>query len=258
MKVLSQVASIGEPRYLQVAQGNYWFSLRGYELASFHHEDLLAGKFDGDLADPNSVIVFAAVTVVRDAIRRCGRPDPPNLDVPPELACFIRRNLGETTMGSVRDWERDGSAKLPVHIKPRDRHKLFTGKVVALFRDLISLAHIPPEEPVIWQEVVDMQSEWRASILRGQIINVAHYKGNPLLFPDPRVMQDAVKQFASAPIGYAMDWAVNSAGDTILVEVNDGFALGNYGVPGHLYTALIEARWREIMGLPDNNVGSMV
>ena len=52
-----------------------------------------------------------------------------------------------------------------------------------------------------------------------------------------------------------MDWAVTRDGRTILVEVNDGFALGNDGVPGHQYTALIEARWRQLMGLEDNGVG---
>ena len=48
-----------------------------------------------------------------------------------------------------------------------------------------------------------------------------------------------------------MDWGVTSQGDTQLVEVNDGFALGNYGLSGGVYTAMIEARWRELMGLRD-------
>ncbi len=91
--------------------------------------------------------------------------------------------------------------------------------------------------------------------MRGKVINVASYKGNPLVFPDPQVVADAINAFQAAPVGYAMDWAVDGSGRTILVEVNDGFSLGNYGVPGHLYTALIECRWRELMGLQDNGVG---
>ena len=61
--------------------------------------------------------------------------------------------------------------------------------------------------------------------------------------------------FASAPIGYGADWAVAADGRTVLVEVNDGFSLGNYGVPGHLYTALLQCRWRQLNGLPDDGVG---
>ena len=59
-----------------------------------------------------------------------------------------------------------------------------------------------------------------------------------------------------------MDWGVTDTGQTLLVEVNDGFALGNYGfalgnygTKGYHYTAMIECRWRELMGLSDNGVG---
>ena len=87
------------------------------------------------------------------------------------------------------------------------------------------------------------------------MLNVSHYKGDPMVFPDVTTIKDAIQAFADAPIGYGMDWAVTADGRTILVEVNDGFALGNYGVRGHHYTALIECRWRQLMGLPDNGVG---
>ncbi len=50
------------------------------------------------------------------------------------------------------------------------------------------------------------------------------------------VIRDAIDCFADAPIGYGMDWAVTDDARTILVEVNDGFALGNYGVRGLHYT----------------------
>ncbi len=61
--------------------------------------------------------------------------------------------------------------------------------------------------------------------------------------------------YGTQPIGFGMDWGVTDLGQTLLVEVNDGFALGNYGTKGHHYTALIECRWRELMGLPDMELG---
>ncbi len=33
------------------------------------------------------------------------------------------------------------------------------------------------------------------------------------------------------------------------------FGQHGYGMAGHQYTALIEARWRQLMGLEDNGVG---
>jgi hypothetical protein len=158
----------------------------------------------------------------------------------------------------VKSWERTLSFRLPAHVKPRDHHKLFTGKVIATFRDWIALAGVPDDEPVIVQEVVEFVSEWRASILRGEIVHVGHYKGDPTRFPCAATMKAALSKFTNAPIGYAMDWGVTREGRTLLVEVNDGFALGNYGVPGYLYTALIESRWRELTGLKDNGVGQAI
>lgn len=43
-----------------------------------------------------------------------------------------------------------------------------------------------------------------------------------------------------------MDWGVTDDNRTLLIEVNDGYALGNYGLHPSLYAALLEARWHEI------------
>jgi hypothetical protein len=38
------------------------------------------------------------------------------------------------------------------------------------------------------------------------------------------------------------------AGQTALVEVNDGFGLGSYGLEAGLYLDLVLARWAELVG----------
>jgi hypothetical protein len=65
------------------------------------------------------------------------------------------------------------------------------------------------------------------------------------------VIRSSIESFDDRPMGFGMDWGITSDGRTLLVEVNDGYALGNYGIPGAAYTALIEARWRQLMGLAD-------
>ena len=139
-RVYSQSAKQGDPRFLQAKQGNYWFWQRGYDVVEFERAQLDAGELDNDLlSNTDDTIVYGSVAVVRDAITRAGRPDPPNLDFPASLDRFIGRSVSETTMGEVRRWERENE-RLPVHIKPRDRHKLFAGKTVSAFRDFISLS----------------------------------------------------------------------------------------------------------------------
>lgn len=256
MKVFSLRAEPGDPRFLQATQGNYWFWERGYEVVPFTRQQLHAGDLDADLISAiDSTIVWGAVAVVREAIERAGRKPPANVDFPPELSGFLKRSVRQANMAEVRRLVNRESKDLPVHVKPRDRQKLFTGKIVREFRDLISLSGVSDDEPVIVQDVLQFRSEWRAYILRGRPIFVANYKGEGIVFPDASVILDAVAAFSSAPIGYAMDWAVTEDGKTVLVEVNDGFALGNYGLSGNQYTALVECRWREMMGLEDNGVG---
>ena len=113
----------------------------------------------------------------------------------------------------------------------------------------------PDETAVLAQQRIEFVSEWRVSILRNKILNVANYKGDPLRFPDVATVQSAIEAFSERPIAFGMDWGITAAGQTLLVEVNDGYALGNIGLSGMPYTAMIEARWRELMGLPDNGVG---
>ena len=226
------------------------------KLIIFSRDELKRGCLDVEiLQSVEDTIVFGAVAIVREALVRAHRPEPANIDFPIELMPYVGRRLLETTMCEVRNWEQHNSPQLPAHVKPRDRQKLFKGAVVRSFRDMIPLSGVSDDEPVIVQEVVDFVSEWRATILRRKIVNVANYKGNPIRFPDEKVLAKAVCDWSSQPIGCGMDWGVTADGRTLLVEVNDGFSLGNYGVRGHQYTAMIECRWRELMGLSDNGVG---
>ena len=47
--------------------------------------------------------------------------------------------------------------------------------------------------------------------------------------------------------GYGIDFGVLANGEIALVEWNDGFALGSYGLDGNIYTDLILSRWEEIL-----------
>ncbi len=40
-------------------------------------------------------------------------------------------------------------------------------------------------------------------------------------------------------------------GWTLLIEMNDGFSLGVYGLEGTLYARLLTARWAELNGTED-------
>ncbi|QDT36296.1 hypothetical protein Pan189_06520 [Stratiformator vulcanicus] len=256
MRAYIQEGHEGDPNYMSLNRTAHAFWERGYEVVRFNYPQLDEGFLDrGLLKFPDETIVAGGVSTVREALVRAGRPLPPMLDLPDELAPWIGRRWWESTLGEVRALVNNRSDQLPLHIKPFNRHKLFKGGVIREFRDLIASNAIESDVPILVQEYVDFVSEWRASVFRGRIVNVAHYLGDPLRFPDVEVMQAAQDAFDNQPIACGIDWGITSTGQTLIVEVNDSFALGNYGVRDQLHSVMIETRWREMMGLPDNGIG---
>lgn len=45
---------------------------------------------------------------------------------------------------------------------------------------------------------------------------------------------------------YSADFGVTGNGDTLLVEINDGYSLGHGALTSNLYAELLEARWLEM------------
>lgn len=60
-----------------------------------------------------------------------------------------------------------------------------------------------------------------------------------------------IEAYVDAPAGCAIDMGVTSGGRTLLVEVNDGYALGCYGMDSVAYALLLAARWAELVGVED-------
>ncbi|HBN74909.1 MAG TPA: hypothetical protein DD473_03615 [Planctomycetaceae bacterium] len=259
MRVLVQQINKGQPTYDNFERSAYWFWERGYEVIRFRYEELNSGKFDELLIhEADSTIVRAGVGTVLLALQRAGRTAPQIYDLPRDLWPYTARRIWESTLGEFRSEATNSEFEPAIHIKPLIHQKMFTGLVVSKFSNLIPTAHLDDDVQILCQETLCFESEWRSYILRDRILQVCCYKGNPLLFPDPSLMQKAIPAFQDRPIAFSLDWAVTTSGATVLVEVNDGFSLGNYGLPGHLYTAMVEARWRQMMGLPDNLVGEML
>jgi hypothetical protein len=256
MRAYVQKLLKGDTSYLSFNQIAYWFWEREYEVVRFDYPQLDEGFLDrGLLRYPDETIVAGGVKTMRDALQRAKRPLPNVPDLPESLMPWIGRKFWTTTFGEFLLLANEGSPPLPLHIKPLQHEKLFTGKVIQHPHDLARLGAVNDTEPILVQESVEFLAEWRAYIFRGRIVHVARYRGEPLLFPDSVNLKDALAAFHNPPIAFSMDWGVTPEGDTLLIEVNDATALGNYGLNGEIQTAMIEARWRQLMGLSDNGIG---
>ena len=174
-------------------------------------------------------------------------PPVPN-DYPQSLRPWLRRRVWTTTVASVAAHLQDG-VRAPFFAKPLGRHKRFTGHVFTSWDDLRALRGASDATEVVCSEIVDWKSEYRVYVVRGRIVGVKHYKGDPNVPVDRQQVDDAVAQFEAAgeaTAGYGIDFGVLADGRTALVEVNDGYALGSYGLDDDLYTDLIVARWCQL------------
>lgn len=188
-------------------------------------------------------IVHGSIRVARKAFQLLGVPEPAEVSIPDELQEFAGRKMWKSTLKEIRQHEPR------VFIKPLDGHKLFNGHLrTGILRDAIYTAPFPDDTRILVSEPVVFVSEYRGFVLDGKLIGWKHYNGDFRKIPDISVVDAAIKQYKTAPVAYSIDFGLVDDGRSLLVEVNDAFALGSYGLDHILYARMIEARWDEIVG----------
>jgi len=100
--------------------------------------------------------------------------------------------------------------------------------------------------PVWVSEPKEFLTEWRVFVRYSKILGARMYKGDWRNHFNYKIIEKAVASYANAPKGYSIDFGVTKEDETLLIEVNDGFALGNYGLFYTDYAKLLSARWAEL------------
>ena len=138
----------------------------------------------------------------------------------------------------------------PLFIKPK-QGKLFTGFICNSEADIAG--RFSPEEsiPVYCSEVRNIITEWRCFVRYGEILDIRRYKGELGRIYSFQKVKEMISSYSDAPAAYSLDLGITSEGDTLIVEVNDGYALGSYGLDPLLYAKLLSARWAELTGTED-------
>jgi hypothetical protein len=220
------------------------FDAKGYPL-DFFEWDELTGRH---LPLARDTLLVGGTVAVHKALAQIGVPIPAPLNIPEPLAAFAGRKLWTTTLGDIQRQFEAGPAA-PVFVKPLMAAKEFAGTVIAAAVDLARLRHLEDGLTVQASEPVTFVSEWRYFVLRGSVVGTAHYKGDCFTHPDGPTVRNAVGAYPGAPLAYGLDFGVTTDGRTLLVEANDGFALGCYGLDPVIYAEMLEARWCELVGL---------
>lgn len=226
------------------------FSKLGAECVPFYWSDEIEHMED---LGPETLIC-GYIGDVHAGLKKLGKPIPPTLDYPDSLKPFFGREIVQCRLGDIRRSVLDDSKS--VFIKPVE-HKAFTGFVYdggPVSRRRVVLHD--DDTPIYKADVIPMVAEFRCVVLDGEILDVRRYKGDWACAPHRDDVEAAVAAFQAsgeAPICYTLDVAFVPidggfhGANTVVVEVNDGFAFGHYGMYPEAYATCLAARWREMV-----------
>ena len=228
------------------------FNQMGYSVTLFEEKDIETLDITKDTP------VFAGVTVFRKVIDKLGVNYPHFDCYPIVLNPYYGRTLTKATLGTVK-WmfHKDGQRVFVKPVMP----KVFTGVVLDSLLNLIPLAAVPDDTEVYVCSPMVIESEYRVYVHDGDIIGVKHYHGDWSITPQKEFIKEVVKHYKPSPIAYGIDIAVVHDSQTrfhrdVVLEVNDGCNLGNYGVDSIHYGEMIVSRWFEIMA--EHNVNKEI
>lgn len=201
------------------------------------------------LALKKDTLVVGYVETILASLQQLNVTPPPTNDYPSALHPYLHRRIWQNTLHELYNWVFEGNP--PVFAKPNGRKKRFTGQVFQNVNDL-HRAEGASKSTLIWcSEVVNWLSEYRVFIIKGEVVGIQHYSGDPTIHIDKQIVTEALvlfEQSSDVTAAYALDFGVLADGNTALVEWNDGFSLGSYGLDKKFYTDMLISRWIELVG----------
>ena len=238
MKAYIQCGKNGLPYNMNTFSAMLGFQQMGFETILFTEADELV-----DVTLSN--IVVGGVGRVKQFLEDRGIVVN-DIDYPESLSSYYGRKIWETTSDTFLAEKNS----FPLFIKPK-QGKLFTGFICNSEADIAG--RFSPEEsiPVYCSDVRNIDTEWRCFIRYGEILDIRPYKGELGRIYSLKKVKEMISAFTDAPAAYSLDIGLTDNDETIIVEVNDGYSLGSYGLDPLLYAKLLSARWAELTGTED-------
>lgn len=132
-------------------------------------------------------------------------------------------------------------------VKPT-KIKLFGGMVYDRM-SVTSLNPYPEDTDVFVMEPFKHKiiSEWRCYVSGKAIFDSRNYAGNFKISPDYNFVEKIIKTLDNYPSAYTIDVGILENGENIVIEFNDMWAIGNYGMDNSDYYKLLRNRYFEII-----------
>ena len=222
------------PHHSDCASAVYGAIDNGWDYKLVTYEDIISGKYDALL---KTRLFVGSVEFLSEIFRRVGAS--------PRIPINSDRDSEEMSLKEAMERVENGET---LFIKPK-QIKLFTGMVT----DTMTLSCLKPypNDSRVWVYKPfesPIESEWRCYIHYGKIKEIKHYSGDFWILPDRNYIESIIGRFReNFPISFTIDVGILESGENVVVEFNDMWAIGNYGVDNRTYLGMLKDRWFEIM-----------
>lgn len=233
-----------------IAHAVYGFREMGFEIITYNSLDEIYDKVTSE------DIVLDYIDRVKTVLNKFGVV-PICPDYPKELDKFLGRRIWTDTINHINT----NPDLWGIFVKPF-KDKAFTGKVINSIKDLIGCGSSTENYEVYCSDVIDIKREWRGFMYYDELIDIRPYTGDWHYNYDEKVIDrvvEAFKTWKDRPVACSLDFAVVERHDTkgypyyetVFLEANDCYALGNYGLYYLDYAKMISARWSQLLNRKD-------
>ncbi len=210
-----------------------------YRTKPFNRVDLLSGKIK-----PSSGIIVASIDGVR-MLFGLHNIKVPSIDYPDFLFknSLIDRTISISTINNFI-----GNYSEPKFVKPKSV-KLFDGCVIRNESQFSYLNRFDGDTEIYVSDTMPkILSEHRIYVHENRVVYGCSYSGDFRLSPDYDLADRIVEAGkGEMPIAYTIDLAVCEDGVSRIIELNDFYSIGSYGMEACLYARMLEDRWDQIV-----------
>lgn len=207
---------------------------QNYKLVTY--EEVKEGKWDS-LIKTN--LFVGSVEFMREVFNRVYKLPP--------LIINNTKDGEEITVQQIKSNLKQ-NPEYKIFIKPF-QYKIFPGLVIDQTRQH-TLSMMPDDLIVNSYPVIEgIESEWRAYIWINQIKDIRSYSGKLNSFPKFSFIEEIMNKWSDRLLSstYVIDVGVLNSGENFVVEFNDMWAIGNYGVENTVYYQMLRTRYFEII-----------
>jgi len=224
------------------------FEYLGYEPILITMENLMTGTLD-NMAKVYPVV--GSIDFMTILFKRLNvLPDP--IDYPDDImnTMLMNREINKITLQNVMgymDLEAFNGRDTKLFIKPV-KTKLFDGILLGTSPSELHYFNGVDKNTDVWvSNKIDIVSEHRIYVHNGKVIYGCNYSGDFRINPDYSYIDKLIETYKSAPISYTIDVAILKDGTNTVVEFNDFWAIGGYGIAPWDYANMLKDRYFEII-----------